>query len=410
MKKTVALVLLFILIVGIMTGCNTTKEPVHDKLTDIYNNLKSEGSDYTYLVTNDQQTTYDASLGNGKIIITRKDANGSNAYEFVFDGDYIVYVGSNDNFYGAYLFSCIEDAIARTNGMNPHLVSSYINGLAILGIDNNVFSSETDEEKNTTTFKIYAKDKFEMPELSQMIVDDSILSDYEKLSENSRAFYFNIGKITAVVNGDKDNVSIIVGEYDSLSDLAYKSLINLVRYFEPTGYGEFLNNYSKLEEQSNDSYTVKYLTDPDELAYHVMDGLDKTHKFIKVVFGTDSYSYEQNAEEYMPTFDERVNDAITNYIFDTYDEKIEGVGINDLKIYSEEEMNSLPELKEYNKDDLIAFSVEYTLMPAKGVDTNSLLAGNGRIDENGEVVKNNVGIMKQNEDGTLEITKFETGF
>ncbi len=107
--------------------------------------------------------------------------------------------------------------------------------------------------------------------------------------------------------------------------------------------------------------------------------------------------------------------AVENYLRDAWADKISGLEVTAEKVYSAEEEEADELLKSLNLGpNEIAFSVNYKLHPAEGVeDLLQFTAANGEIDEaSGWIVnKSNIGILRPNPDGEgYIITDFGTGF
>ena len=85
------------------------------------------------------------------------------------------------------------------------------------------------------------------------------------------------------------------------------------------------------------------------------------------------------------------------------------------KMYTYEEEQEIPELKERNLGpNEVAFEVKYEIKPAEGVDPIKFTAATGEYDEESGWVKEkyNLGILRPNEDGDAKykITDFGTGW
>ena len=107
-----------------------------------------------------------------------------------------------------------------------------------------------------------------------------------------------------------------------------------------------------------------------------------------------------------------VKRALMQHYLENYEDAIEEVRYNKVKVYSKEEIEKDELLKslELGEND-IAFEVEYELKVKEGYkDIMQFTAATGEID--GQLVKNkyNCGVLKSKEDGTYELTNFGTSF
>ena len=112
---------------------------------------------------------------------------------------------------------------------------------------------------------------------------------------------------------------------------------------------------------------------------------------------------------------QEVETAMLDLIAESYGDKVADCRIDEVTIYSDEEMGSeLCQLLQLGPD-AYAFDVRYALLPAEGADPIELAIANGEIDETtGWVVdKTSVGVLRPNEAGSdpaYVITDFGTGW
>ena len=94
----------------------------------------------------------------------------------------------------------------------------------------------------------------------------------------------SVGKVFMLANGNVDDLKILVGEYDELDDLAYQSLMNVVKVLQPKGWKTFASEYKELTDVQTDAYTVKL--NPGEEAVREMIDEDRTGwSFVITHFG-----------------------------------------------------------------------------------------------------------------------------
>ena len=82
-----------------------------------------------------------------------------------------------------------------------------------------------------------------------------------------------IGKLKVIANGTVDDVTILLGEYGELDDLAYQSIMNVVAMLQPAGWEQFAAEYKELKAGGQDSHQV-IESDADTDAYSVTLNLD----------------------------------------------------------------------------------------------------------------------------------------
>ncbi len=107
--------------------------------------------------------------------------------------------------------------------------------------------------------------------------------------------------------------------------------------------------------------------------------------------------------------------AMQDLLKEAFGEQVFDARFNVTKMYTAEEEQAIPELKERNLGpDEVAFEVNYEIKPAEGVDPIIFTAGTGDYDEESGWVKEkyNCGILVPNESGDAKykITDFGTAF
>ncbi len=117
----------------------------------------------------------------------------------------------------------------------------------------------------------------------------------------------------------------------------------------------------------------------------------------------------------LPEAETQILATVENYLREAWGDKIDDLEVTISKIYSAEDEAEIDALKEMELGpNEIAFSVNYKLHPAKGVeDLMQFTAGTGEIDEeSGWIVeKSNIGILRPNpDDEGYIITNFGTGW
>ena len=230
------------------------------KLQDILNALVKPGSSYNEYKAYFPTTEFTEKIEGNKIVITAAgEGNNSinDSFEMVREGDYLVYHSSNQNsFFGALLLMDVGEAVAETLGMDSRLMPNYMNGMIQSDIKSDKFFAVKNKD-GSIDYKLYIAAPFEMKELEQMYVGDSMLSYAEPLTdEMSISYVWNTGKLTIIMNARDKGMTLFVKEYGTLDDLAVKSVINIVKAYQPNGYQTLVNNFTKFESTSNSAYSV----------------------------------------------------------------------------------------------------------------------------------------------------------
>lgn len=186
-------------------------------------------------------------------------------WTFTLDGDDLVLSCSSEDYTGTMMSSYVLNAAGKYYGMNTDLLNGYIIGLNAMELENHYFVVEKDEESGTTTVRIYVGGPYEMKGLDEMLLEPPVL-DFEPLDDNYISMAANCGKLSMIANGNARGVKILVGEYGGLDELAYQSILNVVKVLQPAGWEDFLNDYTELSETDTEAYTVTLNADGEAVA------------------------------------------------------------------------------------------------------------------------------------------------
>ncbi len=261
MKKIIFNFILTLLALTLLT--NAVAEGA-DPVRGIFDKLTAADSSYSKM-KEQYEFGFAETLGEDAITIEitgNEDVQGCWTFQKV--GDFLTVSFPEMDFFGAALTVYMMQAAADYYGLNSTLATSYINSLRALGLESPDFKNELDEATGTRTMSIYIAGPFEMKELDQMVLTDDVLNmyGYEPLDENYTSQAFNLGKISMIVNGSRDGVTILLQEYGDLDDIALNALTTVVNYMKPAGYETFVSDYTALKDDSSEGWTVKL--NPDE--------------------------------------------------------------------------------------------------------------------------------------------------
>ena len=268
-----------------MTGADGPSET----LQGVYNELVADYSSYSqtksYYDEYMPDVKYTEELGEDWFTIavdSKSEYVESGSWTFMDEGNALTATVAGDDFTGMMLVQDVVEAVAFYYGIVPGLAQSYVNGLGALGINNDEFSM-TENADGTTTFKIGTAGEWSMKELDQMVLSDKVL-EMEPLGEDYVNHMGSVGKIRMYSKGNVDSFTMFFYEYDGLDDVAYQSIMNVVKLRQPKGWESFVENYTELESVETDEYTVTI--DPDEDAiFEILDEIDGLYSYVLIQFG-----------------------------------------------------------------------------------------------------------------------------
>lgn len=244
----------------------------------IYDALLAEGSSY-----NEMKTTYAEYFPDAVFEETLNDDGftlsiGNTEYmdgswTFTRDGDYLTSAFAVDDMNGLTMTLYVVRAVSDCLGMTTELINSYVNGLAALGIESDSFIMTRDEADGTSHVRIYIAGPWDMKELDEMVFDERSLP-YGSLNENSISLGGGIGKLMMVANGSAEDVTILLGEYGALDELAYRSMINAVKVLQPVGWEDFTANYTELADAGAEGWSVRLNADKAAVGEIIGDARD----------------------------------------------------------------------------------------------------------------------------------------
>ena len=280
-----------------------------DTLKGIYELLISPDSNYSknkaIYAEYYPELEYSETLGPDRITIALK-ANGNEylsdgSWDFVQDGDRLTCTIADDDLAGIMYVLYVANAIGSYYGMEPALVSGYLNGVSVLEIENDNFSMTRDEAAGTTLYSLNIAGPWEMKELDRMVLTEAVL-DEEQLDENDSFRAGNVGKLMYLTSGNVSRYTVLIAEYGGLDDLAYQSIVNLVTLRKPVGYESFLADFTELKALETDDLNVVLDPDDNTIAELMGERNDK-YRYILVRFGGEEYG-ETELEVDVPTAEE----------------------------------------------------------------------------------------------------------
>lgn len=227
-------------------------------------------------------TTFEEKLDGNHITIK---ASGSDDVEgncdFTAKDGYLYCDVAPDDYMSATVFNMLATSIGDYYKINPTVFRGYLNGMSANGNENEIYSFREDED-GSKHLQVHYAEKPAMKGLDDLYINEKTLQSF---SGSAQSFSTLAGKVA--VNGTVDpesgTLSFAIGEYgDKNTDLTYKSILEIVKFFQPNGYEDFLKNYTELKPVSTDTYKV----DSDADAYsaeHELHPIDE-YTFMYVTF------------------------------------------------------------------------------------------------------------------------------
>ena len=234
-----------------------------DFVKSVFDALTAKGSSYT-----ESKALYDELFpgleceenlkDDGFSITFRGSVYMAGSWDFTREGDYLTLTINSDDYIGYAMVSFARKAVADCCGMNEALLNAYLAGLGALRLENPWFLSETDYAAGTTKLSIYAAGPYDMKELDQMALSGEVLSSYgvSPLDAEVISKTVNFGKLSMVISGSAESVTILLGEYGRLDGLAFRSLKAAVKYLKPAGWEAFEAEYAELADTETAAYSV----------------------------------------------------------------------------------------------------------------------------------------------------------
>ena len=267
MKKIARLMTLMALVMALLTAQLACAEP-DDVVKGIFDALLDEDSSYSankamYMEYFPGVEYAETLADDGFTIAVSGSEAMDGSWTFTRDGDYLTATFARDDVAGAMLALSVIGAVGDYYDMNTRLIVPYVNGLAALDIENENFISVDDEAAGTSAVSINIAGPWDMKELDEMAFEARVMSYDEPLGEESISMGGSVGRMMMVVNGSKDDATLVVGEYGGLDDLAYRSIINIVSTLQPDGWEDFVAAYTGLSDAATEDWTV--ILDADSL-------------------------------------------------------------------------------------------------------------------------------------------------
>ena len=297
MKKLISLMIVLALALTLLAQAVCAE--TGDAVKGIFDALTAEDSDYSktkamYAEFFEGIQWEEAVEGDSIAIKIANSEYMDGSWSFTQDGDYLTATFGGEDYTGLTLTMSVLQAVGSYLGMEADVMSGYVNGLSFLGIESDNFAIQQDEAAGTMTVRINDAAPWDMKELDQMVLDENIV---EPLEEGYTSTAANFGKLMMVANKNDDGMTILLGEFGGLDDLAYRSIINVVGILKPAGWDDFTANYTELADVDTSVYSVKLNVAMDEVREIIEDPKESySYSILRFASGA-AYGEEFTAED-----------------------------------------------------------------------------------------------------------------
>ena len=221
------------------------------------------------------------------------------SWTFTREGDDLTAAFAEGDFSGLGMTMYVLQAVGAYYDVDPRLVSGYVNGLTALGIESESFRIADDADGNTAV-RIDIAGPWEMKELDEMLFEGEALSFYEPLDADYTSLAGSVGRMMMVANGSAEDLTLLVGEYGGLDDLARRSIVNLVSAFQPEGWEDFAASFTELADAEGEGWSVRLNADLETVS-EIIDDASEDYSFALIRFGSgDEEAYEEFGEYEAP--------------------------------------------------------------------------------------------------------------
>ena len=298
MKKSARLISLLTLVLLLaQVACAEPDEAVKG----IFDALVAENSSYSqtramYAAYYPGAVCEETSEDDGFTIAVSGSEYMDGSWTFKRNGDYLTVTLDEADFSGISMALNVIQAVGAYYGTNKSLISSYVNGLSALDIESENFKMSRDEAAGTTTLSIRISGPWDMKELDQMVFDETSLALYEPLGADSSSMGGSIGRMMMIANGSASDLTLLVGEYGGLDELAYRSIVYIVNVLQPDGWEDFAAGYTGLAEVDAEGYSVRLNVDMATVG-EIIDDASEDYGYALIRFGS---SEEETRDDYEP--------------------------------------------------------------------------------------------------------------
>ena len=289
MKRILTLTMLLTLALALLAASALCEEA--DPVKEIFDAMVAEGSEYSEGKALYEEffpgIEYTETLeGDSFTIAVTGSEYMEGSWTFTREGDFLNVTVSSVDYSGMSMANQVLRTAGTLRGVNTTLLSGYIAGLQITGAENPFYRVEEDADSGTMTIGISLGASYEMEGLDQMAITEDVLNEYEysELTEDYISRSLVMGKVTILMNGNRDSWTLLVAEYGGLDDLAYQAIMATVRASKPAGWEAFAEAYTALENAEGDGYSVTL--EPDEEALReITEELFTDYHYAIVRFG-----------------------------------------------------------------------------------------------------------------------------
>ena len=262
MKKALSFALLLALVLSLLLPHAALAD--EDPVKGIFDALLAEGSSYMNTKAIYQEyypVTYEETLEENGFTITASKSGGmfDGSWTFTRDGNDLTATFGSEDWNGSAMLMHVIQATADYYGQNSTLVMGYINGTNALGMETSGLKMERDEANGTMTVRLDISGPFTMEGLDDLHITEEALYTLgvsQLMPESNISTSVSLGRVITLVNGTKDDCTILLGEYEKLDEYAIEAFQSLLAYLQPTGWEEISAKLTGMTNMTEDNFTL----------------------------------------------------------------------------------------------------------------------------------------------------------
>ena len=273
----------------------------------VFDALTAEGSDYNqtkamYAEYYEGVQCEEAVEGDSIVISISNSEYMDGSWTFTQEGDYLTATFDDEDYTGPTLTMSVLQAVATYLGMDADIITGYANGLGTLGIESDEFAMAWDDA-GALSVRINDTTPWDMSALDEMVLDENVVYPLDGDYTGSSA---SLGKMMMIANKNGDSMTILLGEYGGLDDLAYQSILNVVSILQPAGWDDFTAAYTELADVDTGLYSVKLNAESAEVA-EIIDDAKDSYEYAILRFGASGQTDEASEYAFAGTWQDEVS-------------------------------------------------------------------------------------------------------
>ena len=260
MKKITLCILLMALVISLPVFQIALAEPsdtikaAYDALVDGWEIRNAEGTSAEY-----GDGFLKAELTDNAIIITETlEGREPLTWMFVQEGNWATATLGTDEDEGRSIAYLLLSNLVAAQGVKTDLFIGYINALPELQDNYRTFGEH--EGVKTISINIVGPYEYDLEAMGTLAISEEYLlkEGWKPLQgEDYKMIDLTYGKIKAFGVATKDGVYVTISEYDGLDDLAFHTIISIVKVLQPKGWENFIAEYTELKDAEAADFTAK---------------------------------------------------------------------------------------------------------------------------------------------------------